>query len=239
MKKKFLITLFFCLTACILIYNTFKDENLYYIALGEIPRDKYRYEYQDYVIDYLKKKHVLKKFNKNFLRESYDTNEFLTLLTEARTSIIDGKKETVTSAISKADIITLALGNNEIEKIINSNYKKIDSKETYKEIDKMFERFNLIIEKIRFLTSSPLIIIGYYNSFNNQGIENLDLVYKYAEEKLMTYSNNEEIYVIKLYEAFEENKIFSEKINNYAPSIEGYRYIADKIIDIINTQILT
>ena len=54
MRNKLLFILFFSSVLCIIIYNIYKEKGIYYLALGELPQDQYRYEYQDYVIDYFK-----------------------------------------------------------------------------------------------------------------------------------------------------------------------------------------
>ena len=231
MRNKLLFILFFSSILCIIIYNIYKEKGIYYLALGELPQDQYRYEYQDYVIDYFKEKKILKKYNKNFLRESYDTKTFLDLIKNSETSINQGEKETITRAIDRSNLITISLGNNELEEIINRNKKNID----YDEIDSIFINYDEILSKIRILTETPVIIIGYFNTFDKED-SNIDKIYTYAENKLNDFLEYENTYIIKLYDEF-KNSIYTEKLDKIAPSIDGYKYISNKIIEIYNLEI--
>lgn len=231
MRNKLLFILFFSSVLCIIIYNIYKEKGIYYLALGELPQDQYRYEYQDYVIDYFKENKVLKKYNKNFLRENYNTETFLDLINNSETSINEGEKETITKAIDRSNLITISLGNNELEEIINKNKRMID----YKEIDNIFINYDKILSKIRLLTKTPIIIIGYFNTYDKKD-SNIDKTYIYAESKLNDFLEYENTYIIKLYNEF-KNSIYTEKLDKIAPSIEGYKYISNKIIEIYNLEI--
>lgn len=231
MRNKLLFILFFSSVLCIIIYNIYKEKGIYYLALGELPKDQYRYEYQDYVIDYFKENKMLKRYNKNFLRENYNTETFLDLINNSETSINEGEKETITKAIDRANLITISLGNNELEEIINKNKRMID----YKEIDNIFINYAKILSKIRLLTKTPIIIIGYFNTYDKED-SNIDKTYIYAESKLNDFLEYENTYIIKLYNEF-KNSIYTEKLDKIAPSIEGYKYISNKIIEIYNLEI--
>lgn len=231
MRNKLLFILFFSSVLCIIIYNIYKEKGIYYLALGELPKDQYRYEYQDYVIDYFKENKVLKKYNKNFLRENYNTETFLDLINNSETSINEGEKETITKAIDRSNLITISLGNNELEEIINKNKRMIN----YKEIDNIFINYDKILSKIRLLTKTPIIIIGYFNTYDKED-SNIDKTYIYAESKLNAFLEYENTYIIKLYNEF-KNSIYTEKLDKIAPSIEGYKYISNKIIEIYNLEI--
>jgi len=230
MKNKLLFILFFSGTLCIIIYNIYKEKGIYYLALGELPKDQYRYEYQDYVIDYLKENNSLKKYNKNFLRENYNTKIFLELIENSETSIIEGEKETITAAIDRANLITISLGNNELEEIIEKKARKFNY-----EIDNIFKNYDEILSKIRFLTNSPIIIIGYFNAYDKGNID-VEKIYTYAENKLNEFLEYENVYIIKLYNEFKNDK-YTEKLDKIAPSIDGYKFIANKIIEIYNLEI--
>ena len=231
MRNKLLFILFFSSVLCIIIYNIYKEKGIYYLALGELPKDQYRYEYQDYVIDYFKENKMLKRYNKNFLRENYNTETFLDLINNSETSINEGEKETITKAIDRSNLITISLGNNELEEIINKNKRMIN----YKEIDNIFINYDKILSKIRLLTKTPIIIIGYFNTYDKED-SNIDKTYIYAESKLNDFLEYENTYIIKLYNEF-KNSIYTEKLDKISPSIEGYKYISNKIIEIYNLEI--
>lgn len=238
MKNKLLILLFFCVAICITTYFIFKNEKFYYLALGEIPKDQYRYEYQDYVRDYLIKEKKNFKFNKNFLREDYTIENFLTLINEAKVSVNNGELETITKAINNASLITINLGNNDMENIINQNRNKLDIKKNKQSIDKVINNYEEIIRKIRFLTDSPVIIVGLINTFpNNKNTLKINELYKYAESKISEFNYFEDVYFIPLVDKFTLENGYLEKLDKLSPSIKGYKYISDQIIDIYNNEI--
>lgn len=233
MKNKLLIILFFSVIMCFVIYSIFTKHTYYYLALGEIPKDQYRYEYQDYVRDHLTKEHNLFKFNKNFLREDYTTTSFLNLINNAATSVNNGEIETITKAINNSSLITLSLGNNELENIITKNLNELDSKKIYSKIDEIIENYEEILRKIRFLTDSPIILLGYINTFNDNNLnEKITNIYLYAESRLSELLYFEDTYLINLTEIFNQNSSYLEKLERLSPSIKGYKYISERIIDI-------
>lgn len=235
MKKKFLFILFFCGVACLLIYNLFKKDSINYLALGESNEDIYRYEYEDYFKDYLKSKKILGTFNKNYLRNDYTLIDVLDLITkiDSKKKINNGKSETITEVIHNSNIITMSFGNNEIKEIINNNYRDLNNKKVFKKIDIVIENYKSLISKIRKLTDSPIIILGYFNTYNYKK-EEINIIYSYAEERLNEFKEFDNVYIIPLLNVISIDSKYIEKIDNYYISIEGYKYISNEIIDIFN-----
>ena len=230
MKRKYLIILFFfILLICFFINKRFKNNNIDYVAISS-RKDDYRYTYEDYFIDYLKEKGVLKTYNKNYIRYSYTIKDILDLIDSADKKESNGNILTITKIIHDSDIITLELGSKEIEKIINDSN---NNKEIYKNIDKMIEQYKELISKIRFLTKGDIIIIGYYNTFDYNGdkYEKVNNVYKYAENKLNELLEFKNVHIINLMDVFNKNSKYLDYYSGYSLSMEGHKYICDKIVN--------
>jgi len=234
MKRKYLIILFFITIVCIIIYNTFKNNKINYIAIGVSNKESIRYLYEDYFIDYLKDKKVLNEYNKNYLRWFYTVDDILSLIDKANQKVSNGKIKTITGIIHKANVITLSLGSNEIENIINTYYMDLDKKEVFLSIDKMIIKYKELIDKIRQLTNGKIIIIGYFNKFDfdDERYNEANNIYFYAESRLYELSNIKDVYIIPLTSELNKNSKYLEYYAGYSVSHEGNKYIADKIIKI-------
>ena len=234
MKRKYLIILFFISIFCIIIYNIFKTNKINYVAIGVNNKESIRYMYEDYFIDYLKSKKILKEANKNYVRWYYEIDDILSLIDNANSKVNNGKTKTITNIIHEANIITLSLGSNEIEHIINTNYIDLDNKEVFKSVDKMIIKYRELLEKIRQLSNSKIIIIGYYNKFdfNDKRYVLSNNIYSYAENRLKELTSGKDVYLIALNDEFNKNSEYLEYYAGYDINSKGNKYIADKIIDI-------
>ena len=234
MKRKYLIVLFFITIFCIIIYNIFKTNKINYVAIGVNNKESIRYMYEDYFIDYLKSKKKLKEANKNYIRWYYEIDDILSLIDKANSKVNNGKNKTITNIIHEANIITLSLGSNEIEQIINTNYIDLDSKDVFKSIDKMILEYKELLEKIRTLSSSKIIIIGYFNKFdfNDERYDLSNNIYSYAENRLKEFTSIKDVYLITLNDVFNKNSEYLEYYAGYDINAKGNKYIADEIIKI-------
>ena len=99
------IALILLCTAC--IYNNFKSDKIYYLALGDslaAGRDsygKYGNGYADYVHNYLKDNKKLDKYIKGFAKSGYEVDDLTNDINNNKEITVADKKRTIQNAVVK------------------------------------------------------------------------------------------------------------------------------------------
>lgn len=237
MKKKKLVIFFLALIAVYIIYNfTYKEEFTYLaigddLAKGHTPFDTYGESYTDFVFDYLKEKNSEAKINKEFVEEDLRVKDLITKLKNAETS--GGK--TFTGAIKEAELITISIGSEELFSKLRSNYElyKLNSQKLFTFIDEMTKELDELITEIKKIKKPEIYLIGYYNPlFENDVKESkLDSIFNYLDIKLQEIEKKHKIHYISIHEEFKSKSNFLPNKSHAFPSLEGYNFIANKIIE--------
>ena len=112
MKK--LLTIIIVVLAVFLIYLGFKDENVYYLSIGDYlanginPYGTKDYGYSDYVKDYLNENKKLEVFV-SYVSNNKRTIDIIKDIEDNVKIEVNGKKKTLQNALIKADIITISI----------------------------------------------------------------------------------------------------------------------------------
>ena len=242
MKKKKLVIFFLMLPLLYLIYKFKFHEVKTYLSLGDdlakghTPFDTYNSSYTDYLFDYLKTEKNYTTLNNTFIEEDLRINDLITLI---KTNEIKNGV-TLPQALKEANLITLSIGSEELFSKIRSNEELLNTKNDriFSYIDDMMIELNNLINEIHKITASPIYIIGLYNivevtkenDIKIGSIFNyLDIKYKSLEQK------NKNIYYVPIYEGFKNKPYYLPNKTNAFPSLEGYNYIANQIIEKIES----
>ncbi len=237
MKKKKLVVFFLALILIYIIYNFTYKESYTYLAIGDdlakghTPFDTYGEGYPDFVYDYLKTKNSTFILNKDFIEEDLRIKDLLSKLKTSETS--NGK--TLTNAIKEADIITLSIGSEELFSKIRSNYElyKLNNQKLFKYIDEMIKELDQLLTEIIKIKKSKIYLVGYYNPI----VDNLDKqteltsIFNYLDVKLKALEKKHKIHYISIYEEFKQKPYYLPNPSHAFPSLEGYNYIANEIIE--------
>jgi len=238
--KKFVIFLFSAIIIFI-TYNNLKKEEINYLALGDglakgiTPFETSGKSYSDYLFTYLNNKTETNKNYKAFTKEDYRITDLINDIENIR---IDKKDNiTITNVIKKADIITISIGSEELfyklkqhEATVDKNNKLI----IIKYIDEMFEDMHKLLSIIRNITNSHIIIIGYYNPLKDTNTT-IDSIYNYLDLKFKELLDDK-MYYINIYNKFKYNSNYLPNKHISYPTLEGYNYIANEIISIIESE---
>jgi len=236
MKKKQLVIFFLALILTYLIYIFTYKENYIYLSIGDelakgrTPFDTYNDSYVDYVYNYLKTindKVVLKEAKE---KEDLRVKDLLDILNNPKYN-----EETLAKQIKDASIITISIGSEELFNKLRSN-KNLIQKNTqtlYKYIDDLINDIDEVLTEMRKLTKNPIYIIGYYNILEyDETLETkIDSIFNYIDIKYQTLEKKHKIHYVKIYEGFKDKKYYLPNKDNAFPSLEGYNYIANQIID--------
>ncbi len=237
MKFKKIFVIFFI--AFIILYFIYKfnfKENLTYLVIGDdlakghTPFDTYGNSYTDYLFDYLKENKNYKNINKAFIEEDLRIKDLISELDENKTK----DKETLSQLIRKADLITIGVGSEDLFSKMRSNKDLLtnNNKRIYNTIDKMTEELNELITKIRTLSKKPIYIIGYYNplEYSEETEITINSIFNYIDLKYKGSEKDKNIKYIKIYEGFKNHPEYLPNKSNAFPSLEGYNYISEQII---------
>jgi hypothetical protein len=151
--------------------------------------------------------------------------------------IEDSKPLTIKKALMHADIITLSTGLNELlYKLQNEN---LDSYQMYKYIDNLIEDIDDLIDIIKKYCKEDIFILGYYNPYVNKNVsDDIDKYIKYANNKLIELSKDEEIIYIDLYNILKNNSQVFTSVDSHYPNIDGYKLISREIIEKIEKKVI-
>ena len=126
--------------------------------------------------------------------------------------------------LREADLITISIGLDELISIIEDN--KNDN--IYVKVDKMIDNMNILINNVQKISSSNIILIGYYNPYLN-GNKELERLFAYINDKYYDIAKKYKITYIDIYKII--NKNYLPNIRDYHLNSKGYLKIASKIIE--------
>lgn len=225
MKKVIFILILFL--SCYLIHIKTADNKIYYLSIGDAiskgntPYNKIGYGYSDYLKDYLKKQKKLEGYNKDFTDKDYRIIDLINLLNENKETKINDKKITINQLISKADIITISIGMNELYSKIMLNNDNV-----YSYINEMTEDLKVLFSKINKLNHRKVLVLNYYDITN----ENQD-IFAYANIKLKKVTELNGFEYIDISEKLSNNPKYFINNTNFIPNNEGYYQIYKIIVE--------
>ena len=228
MKKFRLLIVIVALIITLIISINSRDDKIYYVSLGDglskgINENNYESKgYSDYVKEYLEKINKLKGYTKEFSNEN---NRITDLTNNILNNVVDSENISIQNIISKADLITISIGFNEL---LYKDIDKTNNSYMYDYIDSYIEDINKLLELIRKYNNKKIYILGYYNPKYDKL---LDKYVVYANNKLMNVCSKNKVEYIDTYNIFKDNKHLIYNINNLYPNEDGYKLIANKIIN--------
>ena len=220
MKKHIIITIIIGIISAFIIYKLTYQEQMNILVLGDslsLGMTAYNvegYSYNDYLKDYFEENSILREYIPNFSSIDETTNSMLLKITN--NSKLKSSNLTIQQAISKAKIITVHLGMDEL------NNKQIIKT---KQIDNYLNNMEKIIKQIRFFNQKQIFIISLYQT-NKISLEQVEIINKalnqIAIENNCTFINISNIINKKEY-------YFNPK--NYHLNYKGHKYISEQIIN--------
>lgn len=241
MNRKTLVIFFIGLILSFIIFKLTYKEKIDYLALGDelvlgyTPFDSYNKSYSDYFSEYLNNKKKLGFYITDFSKYGYNIKELLEDIDDAKEISINNKKININQAIASSDIITLSFGQKELYILLSKNYngklRNID--EIYEYIDKYFNDYVYLLNKIRKINSNKIYIIGLYNPLintNQETIDRLNKIFTYINNKFKSLEENKNIHYIDISKEMDNKYYYIPNYKNPYPSLEGYNYISNKLI---------
>lgn len=244
MKKYIKFVIFFiCLFLTFTIYKLTTSKKINYLALGDslslgqTPFNTYNKSFTDYIYSYLHNKYKTVDFVKEFCNEDYRITDLINDIKYNKDIKINNITTNINQQIAISDIITISIGSEELfYKIKTGNIK--DNKKMFLYVDEMFEDIKKLINLIRKTNNKPIIFIGYYYPIKNTTDEEqqaLENIFNYINTKYNEIKEKKNVYYIDIHDEFNRKPYYLPSTKVLYPSLEGYNYISNKVIELIIT----
>lgn len=241
MNLKKLIIFFVALLLCFVIFKYTFDSKLDYLALGDdlskgkTPFGNYGKSFTDFFAQYLQNKNKLKSYNNKFTFENHRTTDLISDMRDNKTVNINNKAVNINQSIVDAEIVTLSIGINDLFYKLNySNLSKNQINTIHSYIDQIFGDISIVVTNIRKLNDCKIYIIGYYNALKdiNEGQEEtINKVFSHIQSEFIKLEKTRNVFYVDISEGFDKKSYYLPSKKNPFPSLEGYNYISNKIIE--------
>ncbi len=118
------------------------------------------------------------------------------------------------------DEVVLLLNNNNI----------LEFKDIQKKIDNIVSDMDKLLKTITSINKSKIILIGYYNPYNNYSKE-LEQVFSYFSDKYLLLSKKYSITYVDIYNLIKKDQTYLPNKLDYHLTSKGYLEIAKEIIE--------
>ena len=213
MKKKIIIITIISIILTFIIYFYTKNDEINLVSLGDsvsLGMTPYNIEglsYNDYLKEYLKNSHKLKNYIHEFSENNITIKELISI------SQMKKEKIEIQRAISEADILTIAIGMDEISK----------NKITTKIRNEFYDDLNELLSIIKVLNDNKVIVLSHYKT-NYQ--DDLSLSKINAIIRDITITNN--FIYIDINKILQNEKYYFDK-NKYYINYLGNKRIYEEI----------
>jgi len=157
MKKKTILILFLIVLIIFMIYLKTKDVSVYYVNFID-SKLSFDTKYSSYIVNKLKEEEKLEEFIE-FEYEDYRITDFTKAIRDNSYIYINDKKHTIQNALIKADLLTLNIGNNDIE----YGLLKETEEDIYNYLDTLLLDLDTLLKEIKKYTKEQIMLIGYYD----------------------------------------------------------------------------
>ena len=239
MKKIFI--LFLIVFLVFLIYKFNDDKLIDYMSLGDSINEGINsygnksYGYDDYIKTYLDNNNLLHKYNSYYSKDKYTILELIDDINDDREIVYDDKTYNIKRELRESDLVTLAIGMDELIEILNENKNKEFSL-IKPSLDNMVTNMDNLLKSITSLSKTKIILVGYYNPYNDNSKE-IEEVFAYLNQEYQSLANKYKITYIDIYNAIKQDKSYLPNSSDYHLTSKGYLKIANEIIKKIENTI--
>ena len=219
MRKKIILTILVGSVLTFFIYKIFYHEDMNIMTLGDgvgtglTAYNVKGYSYNDYLKDYYEKNSILKEYITEFSNAEETTETLILKLQNNYT--LESTGLSITQAISKAKILTVSIGMNELSHKMEIETEEI---ETYlNNIEKILKLLRIYNKKEIFLTSI------YETSFlNNTKVTEIN-------NRLKQLCDTYQVHYIDITDIL-KNKEYIFNNTSFYFNYRGHRYISEEIL---------
>lgn len=242
MKLKIIFISSLILLITFLIYLTTIDRLVYFLplgdslAMGRTPYGEKDCSYNEYIKEYLKENNLLEEYIDDFLENNYRLTDLIRDIEDNKKVVINNKEQTIKNALIKADLITLAIGMEEIYYKVNTT--NLNNENIYEHFDEIINDLDKLFTLLKIYCKEDIIIINYYRSIILLNNPQLEEAFNYINNKLEAKCQEYKIHYIKINDLLENNNLYLPNPTSYYPSQNGYEIISKKILKTIEKTLL-
>ncbi len=223
MKKKLIILTIISIISTFFIYNLTHNDDITIVSLGDglsLGMTSYNIKgksFNDYLKEEYANKHKLKKYIPDFAHQNQTIKELIYEIKENKALIINNKKIEIKQAIHEANILTIAIGLDELSKISITPQIRREFTEDLKEL----------LSQIKALNNNKVFVISIYSTKDHDLLTTSKIN---AIIRDITLSNS--FNFIDLSDIINESYFFNS--NSYYINYEGHKKIYEKIKQVLN-----
>ena len=233
MKKILIPILIVFLT--FIIYKANDNNLIDYMSLGDSFNQginsygNQSFGYNDYIKSYLENNNLLHKYNAYYTKNGYTIKELTEDIINDKEILYNDKNYNIKKELREADLVTLAIGMDELITIINNDYNG-DIKSIQTKLDEMILNMDNLIKKVTSLSKSKIILLGYYNPYINSQDFKVKEVFAYLSQKYMEIANKYSITYVDIYNVINQDKSYLPNASDYHLTSRGYLKVATEVI---------
>ncbi len=229
MKKILVVVLIFVLV--FIIYKANDNELIDYMSLGDSINEginsygNHSYGYNDYLKSYLENNDLLHKYNSYYSKNNYTILELIDDIKDDKSVLYDDKTYNIKKELREADLVTIAIGMDELVEILNTK-ENLDSIKP--KLDTMISNMDTLLKSITSLSKTKIILIGYYNPY--QDTKESSRIFAYLNDKYKSLADKYKITYVDIYNAIKQDKNYLPNEKDYHLTSRGYLKIANEVI---------
>lgn len=229
--KKIIIVFSVIITLTFIIYKANANNLIDYMSIGDsfdLGINSYgnnTYSYRDYLKNYLNNNNLLHNTSFYYSKINYKIEELLNDIKINKEIIYNDKTYNIKKELREADLITIAIGLDELISIIETDNITSD---IYIKVDKFIKNMEELVNNIQKISSSNIILIGYYNPYLNRN-KDLGRLFAYINDKYRKIAKTYKITYVDIYNTITSDYLPNSK--DYHLNSKGYLKIASKIIE--------
>lgn len=183
MKKKILIIAILGAILSVIIYFYTRSDEITIVALGDglslgmTPYEIEGFSFNDYLKEEYQNKHKLKKYIYEFASSNLTVKELIYSIKDNKSLTIKDESIEIQRAINEADILTIAIGLDELSQVKITSKVKNEFKEDMEEL----------LSMINLLNHNQVIVLGIYKTKNQDALSVAEIN---AIIRDITFSNN-------------------------------------------------
>lgn len=189
MKLKTIIVFVIIILSIFLIYFFNLDTKVYYVNISDLQFENIE-SYNELIVSQLKKQDKLEKYINDFSDKEYRTTDLIRDIEQNKKISAYNKEQTIQNALIKADILTLKMGDNELDYKIDTT----EISELFDYCDTLINDLEELFKIIRKYCKEDIYFIGFYNNHSDYYNE----IYNYINLKIEDIAKDYKINFIKI-----------------------------------------
>lgn len=225
MKKKLILICAFGLIAIIFIYYSTINNKVKLLTLGDgiasgmTAYNVTGYSYGDYLKDYFKKQNHLQSYINNFAEANKTISNLLDEINKNYSLEINKEAITIQQAIKKANVIIIAIGQDELTS------RSLSEKINNKDLNNYYKDITQLLKYIRKINHERVILIGLFDAYN---LNNVSLI----NDELSNIAKDLDCDFLDISNTVKNEEYFFNDTSYYF-NYKGHKRVSEELIKLI------